>query len=269
VAAAASPAIGPESAGGAGRRGRFCGSAAALLPEDDRRTVEISLQSSPENSDRRHGSTGPARVKRREGCDREWTGANPLIVVPLEQSLAIQAWIAEGVDRASEELAESHAFDTEITVLESHCCALADFGVQGLGVGEELVAGVLRGFRGPLAGASLLAMEPEDALSWSLSSGQGHSPIETYVELAGDVLGAVVETAGEALEVDVELGTSRLEEDSIAGCLLRTHAPSDTVVVSARLEIKAAGHPVIGHLLLVMEPKVVSALLGALAVSLH
>jgi hypothetical protein len=174
------------------------------------------------------------------------------------------------VDRAAEELAERHAFDTELTVLETRCCALAQFGVDtGVDPGDDLVAGVMRAFRGRLTGTGLLAMEPEDALAWSLAGGSEHSPVDTYVGLAGTVLGAVAGSAAEALGVEVELAPARLEEDSVAGCLIRTHAPSDTVVVCARLEIRAGGHPAPARLLLVMEPKVVSALLGALAVSLH
>jgi hypothetical protein len=173
------------------------------------------------------------------------------------------------VDRAGEELAETHAYDTELTVLDTRCCALADFGHGGPVVGDDCVAGVMRAFRGRLAGAALLSMEPEDALAWSRADGGGGSPIETYVALAGDVLGAVALTAAEALDVEIELGESRLEEESVGGCLLRTHAPSDTVVVASRLEIRAGGQPLTAYLLLLMEPKVVSALLGALAVSLH
>jgi len=196
------------------------------------------------------------------------TRSGPLIV-PLEQSLAIHAWIAEGVDRAAEELAETHAFDTELTVLDTRCCALADVGTAGHDIGDDLVAAVMLAFRGRLAGTALLAMEPEDALAWSLADGGRGTPVETYVTLGAAVLGAVVTCAAEALGVEVELGAPRLEEDSIGACLVRTHAPSDTVVVSSRIEVRAGGQPAVAHLLLIMEPKVISALLGALAVSLH
>ena len=193
----------------------------------------------------------------------------PPLIIPLEQSLAIQAWIAEGVDRAADALMDGHAFDTEITVLETRCYALCDFASEGLPGGDDLVAGVMRAFRGRLAGAALLSMDPEEALAWVLSDGSGERPIETYVELGGCVMAAVAEAAGEALEEDVELGEARLEESSIAGCLLRTHAPSDTLLVSSLLEVRAGGQRFAAQLHLVMEPMVISALRGARAVSLH
>lgn len=173
------------------------------------------------------------------------------------------------MDRAAEQLADRHAFDTEITVLETRCCALGDFASEGLPGGEDLIAGVMRAFRGRLAGASLLSMEPEDALAWVVADGDGENPLETYVDLGGCVLAAVAEAAAEAIGVEVEVGEPRLEESSIAGCLLLTHAPSDSVLVSSRLEVRAGGQHLSAQLHLVMEPKVISALLGALSVSLH
>ena len=191
------------------------------------------------------------------------------LIIPLEQSLAVHAWIAEGVDRAAEELADCHAFDSEITVLETRCWPLAELGSLGFEGGEELIAGVLCAVRGRLSGAGLLSMEPEDALAWVLADGPAADALARYVELGGRVLAAVARAAASALQVEVEVGAARLEEASVAGSLVRTHAPSDTVVVGSRLELRAGGQRFAAQLHLVMEPKVVSALLGALAVSLH
>lgn len=234
-----------------------------------RSAVEISLRSHPDRSDEgRVSSASPDG----QPADRVWcvesSGADPLII-PLEQSLAIQAWIADGVDRAAEELAETHAFDTEITVLETRCRALGEFGTDASDVAEDLTAGVLGACRGRLAGTALLAMEPDDALAWMRSDGNGAPPIETYLKLGGRLLASVMRSAAEALDVDVEMAAPSLAEASVASCLARTHAPLDTVLISSQLEIRAGRQQLPAQLHLIIEPKLVSALLGALAVSLH
>jgi len=236
--------------------------------------VAISLRSREAGSDEGGESTTPVVVRIVPlTLPRARSPGGPArsraLIVPLEQSLAIQGWIAEGVDRAADELAESHAFDTELTVLQTRCCALGDFGAQEIDGGADWIAGVLRAFRGRVCGTAILSMDPEDALAWSLADGGDGPPVEAYLDVAGRVLEAIALTAAEAIGVEVELGAARLEEDTVGGCLLRTHAPSDTVVVSSRIEVRAGGQTLPAQLLLVMEPKVVSALLGALAVSLH
>jgi hypothetical protein len=184
--------------------------------------------------------------------------------------LAIQEWVADGVDRAAEALTETHAVDTEITALETLCCALRDFGSDpSHGRGDELVAGVLLPFRGTLTGAGLLSMDPEDALAWAHSDGSCEDPIETILELGTRMLSAVIESASAALQAPTEIGKAKLEESSLAGCLLSTHAPSDTVLIRTRIEITAGHQSQHANLSLLMEPKVVSALLGALSVSMN
>lgn len=194
----------------------------------------------------------------------------PKLIIPLEQSLAIQEWVADGMDRAADALTETHAVDTEIVALETLCCALGDFGTDSShGRDDELVAGVLLPFRGTLCGAGLLSMDPEDALAWARSDGECASPIEVYLELGTRMLSAVIESASAALQAPTEIGQAQLEESSQAGCLLRTHAPSDTVLIRTRIEINAGHQRHRADLSLLMEPKVVSALLGALSVSMN
>jgi hypothetical protein len=184
--------------------------------------------------------------------------------------MAIQAWIADGVARATEELVETHAVDTDADVLESHCCALGDFGSSEFPLADDdLVAGVMMSFRGVLSGAALLVMDPEDALGWATADGNKTDPIAAYVQLSEHLLKSVVESASDALEAEMELGPARLEESSIAGCLLRTHAPSDTVLISSRLDIEAGHQRRSARIFLMMDGKVVSTLLGALSVSIH
>lgn len=185
--------------------------------------------------------------------------------------MAIQVWIADGVERAAEGLRERHAFDTELEILETRCCALAEHGAEGLSLGthDEVVAGVLLAFQGPLCGASLLAMDPHDALGWSQAGGVTTDPISTYLELSARVLGSVVESAAEALETRTEIGQPKLEETSLTGCLLRTHAPSDTVLTSSRVRIVAGREVYPASLHLLMDPKRMFAMLAALSVAAH
>ena len=154
-------------------------------------------------------------------------------MIPLEQSLAIQAWLAEGVDRAADRLVDEHAVETEITVLETRCGRLSELAAEGFLSEGERIAGVMRAYRGPLEGAALLAMDPEEALAWSLADGDGHSPVETYIALGGRVLQAVAEVAAESLGVEAQLSTARLEESTAAGCLLATHAPPEVCAAAS------------------------------------
>lgn len=185
--------------------------------------------------------------------------------------MAIQTWIADGVARAAEALCERHAFDTDLEILETRCCALAEHGAEGLRVSsdEELVAGALLAFHGPLSGASLLAMEPHDALAWSQAGGVSTDPIVTFLELSGLVLESVIESAAEALGATTEVGQPTLQESSLTGCLLQTHAPSDTVLTSCRVRIVAGRQTYDATLHLLMDPKCMFAMLGALSVAAH
>ncbi len=189
--------------------------------------------------------------------------------IPLEQSLAIQAWLAEGVDRAAEFLTEEHAIDTELTVLETRTCPLADISTDGFLGEADRIAGVVMSYRGRLEGAGLLAMDPAEALAWSLADGDQSRPVETYVQLGDAVLKSIAEVAGEALGIEAETGPPRLEESTVARCLVATHAPPDVFLLSSRLEIRVAGQWLSANLHLLKPPKVLSTLLRALAVGVH
>ena len=184
--------------------------------------------------------------------------------------MAIQHWIAQGVARAAEELSETHAIDSRIEVRETRCCALGDFGSAGLCSSyDDLTACVILSFRGPLSGGVLLCMDPEDALAWSRADSAGGDSVRAYIGLGRRVIGAVVESAADVLEASTDLGTAELAETSVAGCLIRTHAPSDTVVIYSQISILAAGRFLPADLYLMLDPKRMSAMLGALSVSAH
>ncbi len=184
--------------------------------------------------------------------------------------MAIQLWVAEGVARAADELSETHAVDSRIQVDETRCCTLGNCGPDGwFSSHDDVTAGVLLSFHGPLSGDVLLCMEPEQALAWSQAGSTSHDLVRTYVDLASGVLNAVVKSAAEELDVATESGVAELVEMSAPGCLIQTHAPSDTVVVCSRLRIRAGRQHLTADLYLLLDPKLMSAMLGALSVSAH
>jgi len=184
--------------------------------------------------------------------------------------MAIQTWMAQGLDRAAETLREIHAVDSEIEVRETRCCSLADFAAGGLYPPEDdAVAGVLVPLQGGLSGVAMLAMAPDDALAWSRCDADGRDPAARFLELGRRVLDEVIESACEALNVDCKRGDASLQEDLLVACLLETHAPSDTAVVCSRFTLYAGRQEFCGYLYLLVEPKRIARLLAALCVSLH
>ena len=103
--------------------------------------------------------------------------------------MAIQLWIAEGVTRALDDLSEIHAVDSAVEILDLRCCTLGEFGRDGLHTrDDDIVAVVARSYRGPISGATLFAMEPEDALAWACADGEQSDPVQTYLELGGHLM---------------------------------------------------------------------------------
>ncbi|MCH2187399.1 hypothetical protein MK280_16195 [Myxococcota bacterium] len=148
-------------------------------------------------------------------------------------------------------------------------CPLAEFSTDGLVGDADRIAGVVKSFRGRLEGTGLVALDPEEALAWALADGDQSHPVETYVELGETVLQSIADVAGEALGIEVEAGPPRLEETTVAGCLVGTHAPPDVVLLSSRVEVRVAGQWLSAELHLLVPPKVLSRLLRALAVGVH
>jgi len=124
-------------------------------------------------------------------------------------------------------------------------------------------------YTGGFSGVGLLSLEPEDALAWTLAGGQIADPLATYADIGGVVLRSVVESAAAALGTASEAAEPTLVEDSLAASLLGTHAPSDTVLMCSRIAVEVGPLKLPAHLYLLLEPKMLSALLGALSVSLH
>jgi len=141
--------------------------------------------------------------------------------------------------------------------------------------GGDRVAGVLGRFHGVLPAIGLYAMEPEEALALLRAAFADCEPLAAYVALGGAVLEAAAaglsaccgspSPAGAGKpggqpghEVRREVrreGGCTLEEDSVIGTLLRTHAPSDTTVVALGLDVEAGEARMRADVYLLVEPK--------------
>jgi len=192
-------------------------------------------------------------------------------MISNEQHRALGEWLTEGAALAEQKILEVSA-DTEVELLESKLTTFAEFGDHGLIPGDDTTAGVIGRLEGALPGAALVALEPEEALLWAQRAeveGGGSSPIEDFVSLGHQVLEGLASAIADQLREDVRIADSRLVEESVLGILVGTHAPSDTVAVCARLLITVRGEHLGACAYLLIEPKHVSRIFGALDVSSH
>ena len=167
-----------------------------------------------------------------------------------EQMIALHGFFAEA------------AATGESAVVEVRCGDLQEFGERGLRACDDLVAAVMGRLEGGLPGSLGLALEPEDALAWA-RIGAGPDLLESFVALGRMLLEGVAAALSEVLR-----GTTSFQDAE--PCLLAaTHAPSDTLVVSARLRIDVRDEAVSAVAHLLVEPKYFARLLSALAAAIH
>ena len=188
----------------------------------------------------------------------------------LEQSMAVQVWITEGMDLAAESIGEVHSFDTDFCIERTRCYALSEISEHAAsGSDADWRACVLRPFAGKFRGVAVLSMEADEALAWVVADGAKKDIVGTYIDLGGRLVEGLIESARKAVEPDLNLGCPRFREDTLTGCLLSTHAPSDTVAIASQVRVRSSGRELEGQLHVLMDPKSMGQLLGALSVSLH
>ena len=188
--------------------------------------------------------------------------------ISTEQLIALHGFFAEAAAIGEASLAELSGCETEVEVLEIRCTSLGDFGERGLRLSEDLAAGVIGRLEGAMPGSLNIVLEPEDALIWA-QIGNDADPLETFVSLGSVLLEGVAVVLSEILESETRLqGTALVEEPELT-ILVKTHAPSDTLVFSTRLQIAVRDEVVgaVSHLLI--EPKYLAPLLSALSAAVH
>lgn len=186
----------------------------------------------------------------------------------MEQMIALHSFFAEAVALGDVGLAELCGSDVEIDVLEIRCTNLGDFAESGLRLSEDMVAGVMGRVEGAIPGTLSLVVEPEEALAWALNVG-GDDALESFVALGRESLRSVTVALSAVLESRVELRGAGLVEESELAMFVKTHAPSDTHVLSSRLRIEVRDEIITAHSHLLVEPKYVTRLLSALSVASH
>ena len=90
-----------------------------------------------------------------------------------------------------------------------------------------------------------------------------------FVSLSSSLLEGMTAALAEALDGEQSFEGPRLVEEPELTMLVRTHAPSDTVVFSTRLRIEVRDEVLsaVSHLL--VEPKYIARLLSALSAAHH
>lgn len=185
-----------------------------------------------------------------------------------EQMIALHGFFAEGSAAGEAALAEQSGCETEVEVVEVRCVRLDEIGLQGLRACDDLAAAVMARLDGALAGSTALVLEPEDALLWARTANPS-DPLDAFVALGRALLKGIASTLGEVLRATTTLGDARLVESTEPGLLASTHAPGDTLVVSARLRISVRDEAVAAVVHLLVEPKHFSRLLSSLSAAIH
>ena len=189
--------------------------------------------------------------------------------ISTEQLIALHSFFAEAVAVGEPSLGEISGYETEVEVLEIRCTALGDFGEQGMRVSDDLVAGVMGRLEGSMPGSMNIVLEPEEALLWAQIGNADRNPLETFVSLGSATLEGVAKGLSEVLDSELQFNGATLAEESELMMLVKTHAPSDTLVFSARLQVDVRDETIsaISHLLI--EPKYLAQLLSALSAAAH
>lgn len=185
-----------------------------------------------------------------------------------EQMIALHGLLAEGAALGEAGLSELSGCETSVEVAEVRCGPLEEFGVRGLRLGDDLAAAVTGRVEGGVTGSLALVLDPEDALVWLRTAGSA-DPLEAFVALGRVALEGIAAALAEVMRTRIAFSGARLVEATEPGLLAGTHAPSDTIVVSARLRIAVRDESLAAAAHLLIEPKHFARLLTALSAALH
>jgi hypothetical protein len=183
-------------------------------------------------------------------------------MLDADQLDSICSWARNGAALAETSLRESHADDSGVEIRELRCVRLSELPDHVQCFDGEPVAGAIQRFSGPLSGTTLLAMEPEDALTWVRANESAGDPVQAFLELAAEIQSRVIAAIGEGLGAELQLEPVMLEEESVPVILFNTHAPSDTVILAVTALVAAGDgvYPICVYMML--EPKLFHSVLA-------
>lgn len=184
----------------------------------------------------------------------------------------LQDCLAQGLRRAAAALADTSAAGTRLDLHAVRSVPISELALESFAPLDDVIAGVCQRFHGGLTGTALLALDPGDALLWLQLGGASPDPLARFVDLGSRVVSHVLLALAASGGTGVELGPASLEERPALEALLRTHAPSDTIVLCLEGEIlfslaesgSALHAPFSIHILL--QPKLLHGILSSLLV---
>jgi hypothetical protein len=185
-----------------------------------------------------------------------------------EQMIALHGFFAEGAAAGESGLAEQSGCETEVEVVEVRCVRLDEIGLHGLRACDDLAAAVMGRLDGALSGSTALVLEPEEAYCWARTATPA-DPLVAFVGLGRALLEGVASALGEVLRAKTTLQDARLVETTEPALLASTHAPADTLVVSARLRISVRDEALAAVVHLLVVPKHFARLLSSLSAAIH
>jgi len=168
----------------------------------------------------------PAPGRLREGTDLD---------LRSRQLDVVRARLCTGAIGAMESLARAGLSGPTVEVEGVLACPLADFSEAAVGGTGDTIAGASLRFEGPVAGTALLAMDPEDAVAW-MRAGDGVVSVERFLALAQRLVAELV-AAALSFDAPVVVAGASLQESTLGGAVVGTHAPSDTLVLAATLRL--------------------------------
>jgi hypothetical protein len=190
------------------------------------------------------------------------------LMISTEEMIELHGFFAEAAAVGEAGLGAISGCETEIIVEEIRCTALADFGERGLWLSEDLVAGVMGRLEGVMPGSLNVVLDPQDAFRWVRLGGDG-DPLETFVSIGSTLLEGMTHALAEILSGEETFQGAALVEESELAMLVKTHAPSDTLVFSTKMQIdvRDEAFTAVSHMLI--EPKCLAQLLKALSAAIH
>jgi hypothetical protein len=177
---------------------------------------------------------------------------------------AFRTAIAESASSTAAALERSGTFPWDLSISRAAFCGLSDFPAQSVFCDQGTMASVIVSHHGKLVGTSLISLEPRHAFELIRSLGAEGDPLDIFRTLGASLLRGMLGSLGAAEDSQVEFGNPALKEASLVATVLGTHAPPDTMVVSAEVGFVSAKRAFPAYLYLLLDAKAMQSSLGYL-----